>query len=48
MQQPVWAFVTGGDSRYLSVDDFPDGVTELVFDSRLTLDGIRIAAEALP
>lgn len=48
VKQPAWAFVTGGDARYLSADDFPDEVTELVFDPRLTLEGIRLAAEALP
>jgi type III pantothenate kinase len=48
VKRPAWAFVTGGDVRYLSADHFPDGVTELVFDPRLTLEGIRLAAEALP
>jgi type III pantothenate kinase len=48
VKQPVWAFVTGGDARYLTVDDFPDGIAELIVDPRLTLEGIRIAAEALP
>jgi type III pantothenate kinase len=45
---PVRAFLTGGDADFLCADDFPDGVEELTFDPRLTLDGIRIAAEALP
>jgi type III pantothenate kinase len=48
MGQPVSVFVTGGGYRFFSRDDFPDTATEIVFDKRLTLDGIRIAAEALP
>jgi len=45
---PVRAFLTGGGADFLTADDFPDGVEDLTFDPRLTLDGIRIAAEGLP
>ena len=48
MKQPVAVFVTGGGRHYFSTDDFAADTREVVIDPRLTLDGIRIAAEALP
>jgi type III pantothenate kinase len=48
MQQPVSVFITGGDRHYFSRDDFAADTREVVIDPLLTLDGIRIAAEALP
>lgn len=41
-------FVTGGGYRYFASDDFADESRKIVLDPRLTLDGIRLAAEALP
>ena len=48
MNQPVSVFITGGGYRYFSGEDFAADTREIVLDPRLTLDGIRIAAEALP
>ena len=48
MGQPVSVFVTGGGYRFFVREDFPADETDVVFDKRLTLDGIRIAAEARP
>ena len=48
MEQPVSVFITGGGSRYFSGESFAADTREIVRDPRLTLDGIRIAAEALP
>jgi type III pantothenate kinase len=46
--QPVSVYVTGGGYRYFGSYDFLADTREIVLDPRLTLDGIRIAAEALP
>jgi type III pantothenate kinase len=48
MECPVSIFITGGGLRYFSRDSFLADTREVVFDPLLTLDGIRIAAEALP
>lgn len=48
MEQPVSVFITGGGYRYFKGDDFAADTREIVFDPLLTLDGIRIVAEALP
>ncbi len=41
-------FVTGGGSAFLTGFGFAGGVSGLEYDERLVLDGIRLAAEALP
>jgi type III pantothenate kinase len=48
MEQPVSVFITGGGFRYFSGETFAADTREIVLDPRLTLDGIRIAAENLP
>ena len=48
VEQPVSVFITGGGHRYFSGEEFTADTREIVLDPRLTLDGIRIAAEALP
>lgn len=45
---PPAVFVTGGDSGYFHGFVFTADVATFVIDSTLTLDGIRLAAEALP
>jgi len=47
MNQPVSVFITGGGYRYFGGAEFAGETREIVRDPRLTLDGIRIAAEAL-
>jgi type III pantothenate kinase len=46
--QPPWVFATGGDVGYLRGFEFTAEVAGFVIDPMLTLEGIRIAAEALP
>jgi type III pantothenate kinase len=46
--QPVWVFVTGGDAEYFRGFAFTSDVDRIIIDPTLTLDGIRLAAEALP
>jgi type III pantothenate kinase len=41
-------FVTGGDAGYFAGFEFTADVGPLTFDDKLTLEGVRIAAEALP
>jgi type III pantothenate kinase len=48
MKEPVSIFITGGGYRYFAGEEFAADTREIVRDPRLTLDGIRIAAEALP
>lgn len=48
MECPVSVFITGGGLRYFTRDSFLADTREVVLDPQLTLDGIRIAAEALP
>lgn len=48
MKEPVSVFITGGGYRYFSGESFAADTREIVLDPLLTLDGIRIAAEALP
>jgi type III pantothenate kinase len=48
MEQPVSIFITGGGYRYFAGEEFVADTREIVRDPLLTLDGIRIAAEALP
>jgi type III pantothenate kinase len=43
-----WVFVTGGAASYLSGVTFPIEPAQVVHDCTLTLDGLRLAAEALP
>ena len=45
---PPWVFATGGDVGYFRGFVFTADVGAFVIDPKLTLDGIRIAAEALP
>jgi type III pantothenate kinase len=45
--QPVSVFITGGGSHYFGSWDFVADTREIVIDPLLTLEGIRIAAEAL-
>lgn len=45
---PPFVFVTGGDAGYLDGFEFTADVAGVVRDPHLTLDGIRLAAEALP
>jgi type III pantothenate kinase len=45
---PPNVFITGGDFKYFHGFHFTADTTRLVIDPALTLDGIRIAAEALP
>lgn len=46
--QPPWVFATGGDVGYFRGFTFTADVGGFVIDPMLILDGIRIAAEALP
>jgi type III pantothenate kinase len=46
--RPPWVFATGGDVGYLLGFVFTAEVGSLIIDPMLTLEGIRIAAEALP
>jgi type III pantothenate kinase len=48
MKEPVSVFITGGGYRYFKGESFAADTREIVIDPLLTLDGIRIAAEALP
>jgi type III pantothenate kinase len=48
MEQPVSVFITGGGCHYFKGEAFAADTREVVIDPLLTLDGIRIAAEALP
>jgi type III pantothenate kinase len=48
VKQPLSVFVTGGGMRYFASEEFAAETREIVLDPRLTLDGIRLAAEALP
>jgi type III pantothenate kinase len=48
MEQPVSVFITGGGRYYFKGESFAADTREIVIDPLLTLDGIRIAAEALP
>jgi type III pantothenate kinase len=45
---PPKAFITGGDGGYFRNFFFTADTSQVVFDPALTLDGIRLAAEALP
>lgn len=45
---PPWVFVTGGDAGYFRRFVFTADLGGLLIDPMLTLEGIRIAAEALP
>jgi type III pantothenate kinase len=45
---PPWVFATGGDVGYFRQYEFTADLGGFVIDPALTLDGIRIAAEALP
>jgi type III pantothenate kinase len=45
---PPRVFVTGGDCEYFRGVVFPASISGVEIDPTLTLDGIRIAAEALP
>jgi type III pantothenate kinase len=45
---PPWVFATGGDVGYFRGFVFTADLGGFVIDPSLTLDGIRIAAEALP
>ena len=44
----TWVYVTGGDAGYFRGFVFTADVGGFVIDPTLTLDGIRLAAEALP
>lgn len=46
--QPVTVFITGGGLGYFGDHLFIADTREVVFERRLTLEGIRIAAEGLP
>jgi type III pantothenate kinase len=48
VKQPVSVFITGGGMRYFASEPFAAETREIVLDPRLTLDGVRIAAGALP
>jgi type III pantothenate kinase len=48
VKQPVSVFITGGGMRYFASAEFAAETREIVLDPLLTLDGVRIAAEALP
>jgi type III pantothenate kinase len=45
---PLQVFVTGGDSGYFRGFEFTADTSSVEIDLELTLDGIRVAAEALP
>jgi len=45
---PPWVYVTGGDAEYFRGFEFTADVGGVVIDPTLTLDGIRLAVEALP
>lgn len=46
--RPPWVFATGGDVGYFRGFRFTADVGKLLIEPTLILDGIRIAAEALP
>jgi type III pantothenate kinase len=46
--EPPWVYVTGGDAGYFRGFAFTADLAGVVIDPALTLDGLRLAAEALP
>jgi type III pantothenate kinase len=44
----TWVFVTGGAASYLTGFEFMAEPERVIYDRTLTLDGLRLAAEALP
>jgi type III pantothenate kinase len=47
-ETPPWVFATGGDAGYFRGFVFTADLGGFVIDPCLTLDGVRLAAEALP
>lgn len=47
VEQPPWVYATGGDVGYFRGFVFTADVAGFVIDSNLTLEGIRLATEAL-
>jgi type III pantothenate kinase len=45
---PPWIFVTGGAASYFAGFEFTANQKNVLYDRALTLDGLRLAAEALP
>jgi type III pantothenate kinase len=45
---PPWIFVTGGAASYFAGFEFTANLRNVQYDLTLTLDGLRLAAEALP
>ena len=45
--EPPWVYATGGDAGYLRGFEFTADVAGFEIDPHLTLDGIRLAAEAM-
>jgi type III pantothenate kinase len=44
----TWVFITGGAASYFTGFEFMGELEKVMYDRTLTLDGLRLAAEALP
>jgi type III pantothenate kinase len=48
LQKRTWVYITGGAASYLSGFEFLTEPERVIHDRTLTLDGLRLAAEAMP
>jgi type III pantothenate kinase len=46
--EPPWVFISGGGASYFARFEFTANPAKVICDRTLTLDGLRLAAEALP